>query len=830
MTVWQDLRFAVRLLLKRPGFAALAVATFAVGIAAATAIYSVVDGLLIRPLPYRDADRIVQVLSHRMEGKTHVRAATMARPFFLAIRDSARALSVVGGYDSFSNLTRRRLSMTIEGGQGVAELLGTRISPAFLSTLGRAPALGRVFEPGEERPGHNGVVIISHRAWRAHFGGDRAVLGRMVRLDNRPYSIVGVMPHGFDFPDAQTDFWIPLTPAPVPPPSAPRSDSPDSAYADGVFGRLRDGVEVQAAAAEIESILRRTDAELAAQRHRPVEDSGFPSWMPRRADVVSMKDELIAPARPLLRVLSVAVAGVVLIACANGVNLLLAGAVSRQREMATRVALGASPLHLIRQGLVESLLLSLAGGLLGIPLAYAAIRVVARVAPADLPRIQEVGMNMPLLLSALALSFAMGIGAGLVPALSILSRGHHVESLLRQGAAAATAGAGSKGFGLRRAIVVGELAVAVVLVAGAGLLIRSLASLSKVDIGYDAHGVLAFQVIVPAGQDDRLLDFYAEVIERLGSIPGVEAAAATDVLPVSGASGYRFVLGGLPTPAAPGDFMVMRLVSPGYFRAMGIRVLAGRTFSERSSGREVLLSAELARRYFGNVNPIGRIVGQGVDTYQVVGIVADVRHEGFEARVRPEYYLDLRESALIAATRPYFVVRTARAPADLVPTVRAVVRQLDPAAGVGANVSAMTDLVSESVSRPRFNAAVLSAFAAIAVLLAAIAVHGVMAYAVAQRSREIAVRVALGARRTDVIRLVLRQGALMTTAGTAIGLAAALAVTRYMQAMLFGVTPFDLTTFVAVPPAVALVAALASLAPVHRATKVDPAIALRAEQ
>jgi putative ABC transport system permease protein len=301
------------------------------------------------------------------------------------------------------------------------------------------------------------------------------------------------------------------------------------------------------------------------------------------------------------------------------------------------------------------------------------------------------------------------------------------------------------------------------------------------------------------------------------------------VLPVSGASAYRFVLGGLPTPAAPGDPMVMRLVSPGYFRAMGIRVLAGRSFSDSSSGREVLLSAELARRYFGNVSPIGRIVGQGLDTYEVVGIVADVRHEGFQAQVRPEYYLDLGESALIATTRPYFVVRSSRAPEDLVPTVRAAVRQLDPAAGVGANVAAMADLVSESVSRPRFNAAVLSAFAAIAVLLAAIAVHGVMAYAVAQRSREIAVRVALGARRTDVIRLVLREGAVMTAAGTTIGLGGALALTRSMQAMLFGVTPFDLATFVAVPLALALVATLASLGAVHRATKVDPATALRSE-
>jgi predicted permease len=818
----------MRLLTRRRSFTALAVVTFAIGLAAATSIYSVVDALLVRPLPYRNPDRIVQIVSHRMDGKTPVRSASMARPYLLALRDRTRTLSSVGAYDSFSNLTRRRLALTLEGADGVAELLGTRISPALLTMLGVAPALGRPFESAHEQPGHNGVILLSHRTWRTHFGSDAAILGRPLRLDKRLYLIIGVMPEGFEFPDRHTDFWIPLTPATIPPPSAPREDSPDSGYADGVFARLRDATPIQTAAAEVESILRETDRELAAERYRSVDRTGFPSWLPRRAEVVSMKDEVIAPARPLLRVLSFAVLCVLLISCANAVNLLLAGAASRQREIATQMALGAGRLRLIRQALIESVVLSLGGGLLAIPLAYCALRVVTHLAPADLPRVQEVGLNMPLLASALGLSSVVGVVAGLFPAWHMATDRAQRETLLRQAASSTVSAGGFVGWGLRRLLVIAEIALAVVLLAGAGLLIRSFASLTRVDLGYDARDVMAFQVIVPPTRS-AAEGFYSEVLARLESIPGVEAVGATDVLPLAGSSAYRFVLGGLPTPSGPGDAMVMRLISPDYFRALGIRLLSGRTLSDNPRRAEIVLNEEFVRRYFGHENPLGRIVGRGFDAYEVVGVVADVRHEGFGGGVQPEYFVDLRLSGLVASIRPFFVVRTPRAPSELLPVIRSVLRQLDPQTGIAANVAAMADIVSESVSRPGFNTTMVTAFAVLASLLAAIAVYGVMAYAVTQRWREIGVRVTLGARRVDVVALVLRQSAIMTGLGTLVGLAGALAITRSMQTMLFGVTPLDPVTFVAAPVVFSVVAALASYVPIYRATRVDPAVALRAE-
>jgi predicted permease len=376
--------------------------------------------------------------------------------------------------------------------------------------------------------------------------------------------------------------------------------------------------------------------------------------------------------------------------------------------------------------------------------------------------------------------------------------------------------------------VIAEIALAVVLLAGAGLLIRSFASLTRVDLGYDARDVMAFQVIVPPTRS-AAEGFYSEVLARLESIPGVEAVGATDVLPLAGSSAYRFVLGGLPTPSGPGDAMVMRLISPDYFRALGIRLLSGRTLSDNPRRAEIVLNEEFVRRYFGHENPLGRIVGRGFDAYEVVGVVADVRHEGFGGGVQPEYFVDLRLSGLVASIRPFFVVRTPRAPSELLPVIRSVLRQLDPQTGIAANVAAMADIVSESVSRPRFNTTMVTAFAVLASLLAAIAVYGVMAYAVTQRWREIGVRVTLGARRVDVVALVLRQSAIMTGLGTLVGLAGALAITRSMQTMLFGVTPLDPVTFVAAPVVFSVVAALASYVPIYRATRVDPAVALRAE-
>jgi putative ABC transport system permease protein len=822
----QEVRVGVRLLAKRRAYTALAVGTLAVGIAAATAISGVLTVLLVRPLPYTDSERIVQVVTHRMDGRVPVRSPSMALPYFTALRERARSLMAVGAYDSFSNVTRRRLAMAVDGREGVIELLGTRISPSLLSMLGVAPAVGRSFESTEERPDHNDVIILSDRAWRTEFGADAGILGRRLRIDARAYTVVGVMPQGFDFPDRQTDFWIPLTPAPVPPPSAPRSDSPDSAYEDGVFGRLRAGVSVQAAASEVEALLRQVDQELAVQRGRP---TGFPASMPKRADVVSMKEELVAPARPLLRVLSFAAMCVLLIACANVVNLLLMGTASKYREMATRLALGASRLQLVRPVLIESLLLSIGAAVLGVPLTYWLLRAVTHLAPADLPRMQEVGVSVPLLGGAVALSLLIGLATGLVPAWRVATRSDRLERTLH-GRPSAQAVSTVLSVGGRRLLVKAEIALAVMLLAAAGLLVRSFASLTHVDVGFDARAVTTFQVIAPPGSETSRGELYGDVLRRLANLPGVEAAGATDVLPLAGASGYRFALAGLPVDPGPGDPMVMRLVTPDYFRAMGIRIVAGQSFADgAASRRQVLVNEEMARRYFVTDRPVGAIVGQGADTYEVVGVVADVRHDGFRGRVQPEYYLDLRRSGLAASIRPFFVVKSQRTTAELVPEVRALIREVHPQAGIGVNSAAMATIVSDSVSAPRFNMVLLTALAAVAVVLAAIAVFGVTSHAVSRRLREIGVRIALGADRRDVIALVLRQAGATTGTGILIGLVGALALTRSMQAILFGITPFDPTTFVAAPLSFAVVALLAVYVPVRRALKVDPSSILREE-
>lgn len=827
----QDVRYALRTMARNPSFSFAAVVTLALGIGATTAIFSVVDAILVRPLPYKNSDRIVRIVSHRMDGSKPVRTWTMARPFFIGLRERTQTLSAVAGYDSFSNLTRQRLTMLVEGEQGAAELLGTRMSPVLFSMLGVQPVLGRFFEVPEEQPGRNNVIILSDRAWRAHYGSDPGVLGRLFTLDSRGYSVIGVMPAGFEFPDRRTDFWIPLTPAPVPPPSAPRSDSPNSAYADSVFGLLADGVSSQTAAAEVESILRRLDLERAGEAKQSPGQIGFPPSMPRRAEVMSMKEELVAPARPALRALSFAVGLVLLIACANVVNLLLARTASRQREIAVKAALGAGHGRLTRQLLTESLVLALTGGVVGIGLARWAIPVIVRLSPPDIPRAEEIGFNAPLLIYALTLSSLVGAAVGLIPALRV-ARTDHIGAMTTVNAGETTPHGGFAWFRSRELVIVGEMAMAIVLLIGAGLLIRSFIALVTVNPGYDARNVLTFQIVPPPGHISDPRTLYNDVITRLEAMPAVQAVGSTDVLPIAGASAFHYAIGGLPIAPNASDTMVMRVVSRNYFRAMGIRVLEGRPFltgDGTGQQRVMLVNREFARRYFGRANPVGRIVGQAPLRYEIVGVVDNVRHEGLTADVQPEYYVELRQFEFGAIPKPYFVVRSLVRPSDLAPTIRSVVRQIDPQAGVDLNIETMADIVSASVARPRFYALLLGTFAGVALALAAVGIYGVMAYSVAQRTREIGIRAALGARGIDVVVLFLRRSVAMTLVGIALGLVGAAAVTRSLESMLFGLTPLDRSTFALVSLLFAIVATMASYVPVRGATKVDPLVALRCE-
>ena len=821
-----DLRYAARTLVRNPSFTLVGTATLAIGIGATTAIFSVVHSILVRPLPYREADRVVHVVSYRREGPTEVRGWGMSQRYFVALRERTKTLAAIGGYDSFSNLTRQRLAMMVEGGDGAAQLLGTRMSPVLFSMLGAQAQIGRVFDLAEERPARHDVVILSHRAWRAHYGGDANALGRSLTLDGRPYSLIGVMPQGFHFPDRQTDFWIPLTPAPVPPPSAPRSDTPNTGYTDGTFGLLADGVSAETAAAEVEAILRQLDLELAAERRWSLDQIGRPASMPRRAEVVSMKAELVGPVRPALRMLSIAAALVLLIACANVLNLWLSRTAGRRREVAVRFALGAGRGRLVRQLVTESLVLAIPGGIAGIALAYALVPAIIHLAPSEIPRIEEIGLNRTAITMALALSTLTGCAVGAILAMRVVLAGSNTLPPT----AAATRESAFRRFGPGTLAIVGEIASAVILFVAAALVIRSFITLVNVNPGYDPRQVLTFQVVMPPGRLPDPTVFYDELVARLESIPSVQAAAVTDVLPIVGSGGFHFTLGGLPHPPGPGDSMVMRVVSRHYFSAMGIRVIEGRPFSDSDGGRRVILvNREFARRYFGAGSPVGRTAGEAPHTYEVIGVVDDVRHAGLQADVQPEYYVDLREFALGSAVRPYFVVRARGETGELLPTIRSIVRQVDPQAGIDANAAAMSDIVSASITRPRFYSVVFGAFAAIAIALAAIGIYGVMAHAVAQRTREIGIRIALGARRREVLALVLKQALLVTAAGILLGVAGAAAITRYLEGMLFGLTPMDPATFALVPLILAVVATLASAVPARRATKVDPVVALRSE-
>jgi putative ABC transport system permease protein len=798
-----DLRISIRTLFRQRAFSIAAVLTFAIGIGAASAIATIVDAVLLRSLPYLDAERIVQVVSYRVEGGPPVRAATMARPFILGLGQRSRSFAAFGVYDSFSNVTRRRLTMNVTGSAGTAALLGTRISPVLFGMFGATPQLGRLFVPGDDLPERHRIIILSDRAWRTQYGGDPGVVGSSLTMDGRPYTLVGIMSPGFAFPDRQTDFWIPYTSFPGLAPSEPRSDTPNSYSASGVFARLRDGVSVEAASAETDALLRTLSLENAAATGRKPEETGFPPSLARRGEVVSMKDEMIAPVRPMLRMLAAAGALLLLIACANLVTLFLERSDARRAELDVRRALGASRRQLLRQFVVEGAVLSAAGGVAGAALAYWMVQLVVLVVPSNVPRADEIAVTAPVLAAAIAAAVVLGV---------VLS----VGSAWRQPRRSPTA------------MVVAEVALAVVLCVGAGLLVRSFIGLVNVNPGYDTRDVTTFQLVPPFGHSFDTTRVYEDVLSRLSADPAIQAVAATDILPVAGASAFHLNL--LDLPAAPGsEPMILRLVTRQYFQAMGMRLAEGRTFAEAggASYQELILSEQFVRRYFPGKSPLGQIVTAGPARYQVIGVVNDARQSGLNATLRAEYYVDLTRFGLTAATRPHFVVRSGAGTSHLGPLIRSTVKDIDPRLGVDLNQQTLAELTSASVATPRFNTFVLSAFAAVALALAIVGIYGVLSHAVTRRTREIGIRMAVGAVPSRVLAMILRQSLMVTGTGAVIGLLMAAGTTRYLESMLFELTPLDPWTFLAVAAMALVVAVLAAYPPAARASRVDPLAALR---
>jgi putative ABC transport system permease protein len=838
--VHQDARYAIRTLRNSPGFALVAVLTLALGIGATTAIYSVVDSILLQPLAFADSGRLVRVIENvsYVAGRPPLQGG-MTFDQFLDWRARTTTLT-----DAVAVMPGQMLVRT---GDGTARLWGAMISADAFTQLQSRAMMGRALDQGDEA--HPDVVVLGFDAWRRFFHSDPGVVGTTIELQRAPplerrlLTVIGVMPGGFEFPTTRMDYYTPFV-----------LEGASKRYSSvTLIGRLRAGASLQAA---------NDEANVIGTAIRPPRAAGLPALTVPRFEVQGLKDQVVKELRPALRVLLGVVALVLLIVCANVANLLLARGMARQREIAVRLAIGASRGRVARQILTECLVLAMIGGALGALFAVAGVALVRELASIDapgifrlglgtsiLPRGGEVGIHRGTFGIVFGVAVTTSVIFGVLPALH-LSRTNHFHAMRSR-----SGGSGRRESRIRAALVVGQLVMATVLLVGAGLLARSLGKLSGVDRGYDPSNVLAFQLVFPPDYPiARKAATIDALLARLRATPNVEAAGFTRAGMLIGEEitlGTFVPLGRTLNemrayPISPR----LRPVSPGYLTAMGVRLLDGRELPAADAAQgtpAVVISRTVARRFSGAGSPVGQLVdwhmGNGPPVQmQVVGVVDDLRNTSADREPYPEVFIDYRRLLTLqqrwgdstqrqdqtAIGLLSFAVRTHGDPASAVPIVGRIVRSVDPNAGIDA-ILPMDRLVASSVARQRFYAVMLGVFAGVAGFLAAIGIYGVLAYAVTQRTQEIGIRMALGAQRVRVLALVLRQGLILTAIGIALGLAAAAAGTRVLQGMLFGVTPLDPKTFVAVPVMFALVAAIASYVPARRATKVEPMAALRSE-
>jgi len=796
----RDLSHGARSLARNPGFAAVAVITLALGTGANTAIFSVISAVLLRPLPYQDADRLVQVFSPPSTNPIVAmrrREPSLFPQTFDRLRRNTGSLSHVAGYI----LTTATLT-----GQGDAvRLIGVNASASLFPALGGTPLIGRTFSDAEEAAGSDAVVVLSHAVWQDYFNSDRSVVGKVIALDGRGRTVVGVMRDGFAFPDRTTQFWTPYV---MPAPKAGSFISP------AVIARLRDGVSRGAAETDVNTVLQ----------------EGQPSR--GRYELSGLQDEIVAPVKPALLILSGAVGLVLLIACVNVANLLLVRTASRELEIALRRAIGASPGRLVRQLLTESGMLALVGAAAGTGLAFggvALLRALASTLPrrdlgggVAVPRIEEIAIDARVLLFAIALALATGVLCGLLPALRH-SRPREAD-VLRERAASPRVGGW---------LVAAEIAMAMVLLVGGGLLMHSFYKLATADRGYDAAHVLTFQATGRPSPGPQARAFAETLVERIAAIPGVTAAGYANNLPLvqQGFGRDVYPQPGVVRRPQPG----MHAVSPRFTTAMGLRVVEGRGFSEGEEGQhEALVTRAFAQSGFFDGPALGSRIysgfsrSHGIEEWTVVGILDDLNQFSLQQRPNPEMFIVDFVPPPPGLGGTYFAVRTSIDPSSMSASVRGIVRQLDPAATVD-NVATMDQIVSNAMAQPRLYAVLLGVFAAVAVALAAIGIYGVLGFTVTHRTREIGIRVALGARPGQVMTLILRQTAVLTVVGVTAGVIGAASFSRYLEGLLFGLTPLDPPTFAAVIAVFVAMAALASYLPARRATQIEPQVALRAE-
>ena len=798
----QDLRYGARLLVRAPGFSLVAIIALAIGIGANTAIFSVVYTLLLQRLPYRDADRLAVVWEHNT---VRDRKSNVVGPAnFIHWREMNQVFEDLAAVSM-------TYSVTATGSGDPEELQAQSISAELFQILGVAPALGRGFIPAENVPGTRSVVI-SDRLWRRRFGGDPGILERPMISQGTPFTVVGVMPRGFSFLDKSVDVWLPIG-------FTAQSRTPRGRSLM-VVGRLKP--DITAARAQLD--MTRVSANLTEMF--PAFNTG---WTSR---VVLIREQLTGDVRPALIVLAAAVAFVLLIACANVANLLLARATARQRELAVRAALGAGRARLVRQLLAESLVLSGIGGFCGLLLAWWALGLLRAVVAERLPiqRLEMVGIDPYVLLFTLAASLICGLVFGAVPALTA-SGSTLTDSLKDRG----RSGSGSRGKRTRSAFVIVEVALALVLLVGAGLLLRSFVRLLDRSPGFDASRTITMRITLPQtryGGDGQRGQFFDRFFQQVDALPGVQASGAISFLPLTGlgAATSMQIVGQPVPPQGQEPVTDVRVITHGYLKTMGVPLLKGRLFNEHDAsdarGR-VVINETMALKHWPGEDPIGKRVRIAWDSLEdeVIGVVGDVRHAGLDGEIRPMTYWPYARNPYGTMT---VTVRTAGDPNRIVTSIAGLVRQLDPELAL-ANVKTMDEVVSDSVAQRRLTMLLLTIFAGAALLLAAVGIYGVIAYSVTERTQEIGIRMALGAQRGAVLRMVMTQALVLAVTGIAVGGGGALLLTRLMEGLLFEVTPADPLTFGVVGGILAAVALLASYVPGRRATQVDPVVALRAE-
>ena len=811
-TLQQDIRHSVRGMVRTPMFTLTAVMVLALGIGATTAIFSVVDAVLLRPLAYRDPGRLVTIL---MYGDGPVSAGN-----YVDWRDQSRSFTAMGAAEYWSpNLT---------GIDSPEHIPGLKVTQDLFPMLGIDPMLGRLFVEGEDKEGADREVILSYRLWQRRFSSDPKVLGKPIVLDGTAFVVIGVMPQSFQFAPfwaTKAELWVPKSIA-------------AGVHASGgslrLFARLKDGVSVRQARAEIASITARLEQQ-------------FPGTN-RNVVLTPLKEKVVGSIETPLLVLLGAVIFVLLITCANLAHMLLARAATRQKEVAVRTALGARRGRIVRQFLTESLLLGSVGGTLGLLLAVLGTRLLIAMTPANIPRVQTVSIDVHASLFLLAATILTSIGFGVVPALQASSV--NVNDTLKEGGRAGSEGVQRNR--LRNLLVTSEFALALMLLIGAGLMIRTFAALESVDPGFNPHNVMSMIVSVAGSKEEdagRREFFYRQLIERVRSLPGVQAAGAINHLPLAGDLwGWRFVIEGRPKPRpgeAPGA--VYRMVTPGYFTVMQLPIVRGRDVTDADNVKApgvVIINEQAARQYWPGEDPIGKRISFDTDTpnptiwLTIVGIAKDAKQDNWVDKATPEAYLAafqnhdfLGDSGREAASHMSYITLVARAagdPAAMTSAMKQVAWSFDRNLAI-SQVVTMDNVVSEANAQPRFEMLLLSIFAAVALVLAAVGIYGVISYSASRRTHEIGVRMSLGATRADVLLLVVRQGVWLAAAGSLAGMAGAFLLSRLMAGLLFGVKPTDPVTFAGVAVGLGVVAMLACYIPARRAMRIDPMRALRYE-